>query len=279
MHDRVQRFELERAPLVYAVAQAKFSTVENIAKSIPEFQEKLRMNGYPRMIAGQLTNITFSPQSQLPDTFQTPRWDFHDRERHVGIVLAKDAISLQVAKYSGFEGFCSRFKSALETLNEIVAPALIERLGLRYVNLIRPDAGRSVHEYVQEGLLGIRDERAGVIKSSCFVNYSGVTAAGILSVRSLQRTDGQILPPDLHPMTLSQSVAPVPVGEKILTLDFDHYSDLQQSPIEFSPIEVIQRMWHLHDNITMAFLAATTSVALDEWGLRQSLAEWARGDQ
>jgi uncharacterized protein (TIGR04255 family) len=278
MSSRVHRFELERAPLVYVVAQVKFSTVENIAKSIPDFQDKVRKNGYPRMTAGHLTSLTFSPQSAVPEMLNSPRWDFHDRERRAGLVLTKDAISIHVTNYSNFDEFCKRVKAALDILDETVGPALIERLGLRYVDLVRLEDGRHFYEYVNGGLLGITDRKVEAIKSSCMVNYVAETEIGILAVRSLQRADGQIFPPDLHPMTLTQPVAAIPLGEKFLTLDFDHYSDFQSSPMEFSSAKVADRLWRLHDNITLAFLASTTSVALSEWGQRESLAEWAHHD-
>ncbi len=153
-----------------------------------------------------------------------------------------------------------------QILDAVVAPTLIERIGLRYLDLIRASSDGRFDDYIAPGLLGLTDKDLNVKQSSCFINVAGITELGTLSIRSMQRSDGNFISPDLLPMNLASAHAPVSPGEKITTLDFDHACDLESAPIEFAPDDVVRRLWLLHEPITTAFYAATTSRARRDWG-------------
>ncbi len=266
MSNRADRIQFERAPVVYTVAQVKFSTIESIAKKIPDLQDEFRKIGYPRLSQTELMSLTFSLNAGTPEATRMPRWEFNDKDRHIGVVVGKEAISFHTTHYTSFEDFCSSFSAALKILDTVVAPALIERIGLRYLDLIRASPSGQFDGYIAPGLLGLTDEDLKVKRSSCFVNVVGETELGTLSIRSMQRSDGNFISPDLLPMNLAGSHAPVLPGEKITTLDFDHACDLESAPIEFAPEDVVRRLWLLHEPIATAFYAATTAHARREWG-------------
>jgi uncharacterized protein (TIGR04255 family) len=260
------RFILDRAPVVYAIAQVKFSAVELISNYIPNIQDALRKAGYPRLSEAQMTNIRFTPSGI--ETAAAPRWEFHNRDRTAGIVISKDAVAVHVSKYSDFDQFCGRLKVAMGVLKTIVEPDLIERIGLRYVDVIFNESSGDYASFVHPGLLGLNDCKIGVKQSSCLVNYVGQTDVGTLSIRALQRNDGGFMPPDLYPNTLNLSETGIKPGQKVMTLDLDHFSDHEAAPVEFSEAEALARLWRLHDNLTLAFTASTTNEAWAYWGKR-----------
>jgi len=260
---------LERPPIAYVIAQVKFSAVAGMEKYIAAVQEELRKNSLPRLVTGQLTNIRFAP-SMAAETTVTPRWEFQDRNKTSGVILSTDFIALHLTNYSGFDDFCQRFRRALDVVHRIVGVELIDRIGLRYVDLIRGSEGRDLREYVNPGLMGIPDDAVSATKSSCFVNYVAQTASGTLSIRALQRDDGQVLPPDLQPGTLASATMGISVGDKALTLDIDSFRDFQDKPDEFSPRVAVDWLWRLHGDAIRAFCSAVTAPAMAEWGFKRT---------
>ncbi len=113
MSNRAERIHLERAPVVYTVAQVKFSTIESIGKKIPDLQDEFRKIGYPRLSHSDVVSLTFSMNAGMPETTRMPRWEFNDKDRHFGVVLGKDAISFHTTHYTSFEDLCSSFSAAL----------------------------------------------------------------------------------------------------------------------------------------------------------------------
>ena len=251
---------------MYAVAQIKFSAVGRVSAHIPDIQDELRKAGYPRFAESQITTIQLgSPE----DHSIVPRWEFQNRNKTAGVALSRDSVALHVSRYVAFDEFCERLRTALTIVQSKLGIELVERIGLRYVDVVWPEPSDGFSSFVNPCLLGPADTAVGARESSCFVNFVGRTDRGTLCVRALRRSDGAFLPPDLQQQTLVFNVPDIKQGDTVFTLDLDHFQELEKEPREFSEDDITERLWLLHDNLTRAFLSSVTKTALTSWGMKE----------
>jgi uncharacterized protein (TIGR04255 family) len=254
--------------LVYVVAQVRFSAVESIPKYIPAIQDEFRKQ-FPRFTKGEMQNVRISPTAP-PEISVVPRFEFQNKERTCGIVVQSDSVAVHVSRYSSFDLFCSSLQYVLDTVHSVVTLGLIDRIGLRYVDVVRPSEGEELGQYLHRGLLGLNDADVGVRRSMRMSVYQGETEAGTLRFRLAQRNDGGFLPPDVEPSPLSHEQPDVQPGEIVTLLDFDHFREFTKEPLDFSTDVVLGYLWRLHDNADLAFRAAVTEHALSAWGAEES---------
>ena len=258
---------IKKCPLVYVVAQVRFSAVESIPKYIPAIQEVFRKE-YPRFTRGEIRNLRLNPASP-PEMSVVPRFEFQNKERTCGIVVQSDSVGVHVSRYSSFDVFCSSLQYAMNTVHSVVTLGLIDRIGLRYVDVVRPSEGEELSKYLHAGLLGLNDTEVGVRNSIRMSLYQGETDSGTLLFRLTQRNDRGFLPPDVEPSPLSHDQPEIRPGEIVTLLDFDHFQDFNKEPLDFSTEVVLQYLWRLHDNTDLAFRAAVTPYALNAWGAEE----------
>src|SRR5262245_9125468 len=133
--------KFHKSPLVMVLAQVRTSPVTKMADYAAEVQEQVRRRGFPRLAEGTVQEILLTPGG--PQLRVHPRWEFQDKERTTGIILTQNGVVLHTREYDTFDVFADHLKLALEVVGKVVKPALVERLGLRYVDLIRPEAGET----------------------------------------------------------------------------------------------------------------------------------------
>jgi uncharacterized protein (TIGR04255 family) len=81
------------------------------------------------------------------------RWQFSDPDDTWTVVLAQDSLAIETRAYRHFADFLERLRTVLRALVEHVQPQLGTRLGLRYVNEIRPTS-LDWRQVVRSELLG-----------------------------------------------------------------------------------------------------------------------------
>lgn len=250
---------LTRSPLVLVVTQVRFSAVVAIEKFIPEIQEQLRHKGFPRYGRGQIQELLLQPNAP-PKFNMTDRFEFQNKEENIGIVLTPNSLAVHTNNYKNFEEFGEIVRTAIIVVNRVLQISLLERIGLRYVDLVQLKNGESLSEYLQPGLLGLDVTNLGVTNWMGRTEQSGKTQLGRLNVRCSQSE--QILPPDLFPTSLKYSTS-LHAGEIVTLLDFDHY--VEQSA-DFDTRAVGDMIGELHDAVDLAFRSAVTKTALSRWG-------------
>jgi len=242
------------------LAQVRISPIAKMSDYIADVQERLRQNGFPRFDESTTNEILLQPGMQ-PQMREHPRWDFLNKERSTGIVVTQNAVVLHTNSYDTFDHFAKALRLALDVVREVATPELVERLGLRYVDLIRPSSDESWTAYLQDGFHGLRPEEIGMQQASQRHDIVGTTAIGKLVVRCVQSM-GAFLPPDLLPSTLDYSKVQVPNDELVTLLDLDHYSEESR---DFDVEQVMTTMWNLHENLDLVFRQATTEYAKKKW--------------
>lgn len=257
---------LPRTPLVYVVALVRISAIDSISKYVPDIQDRLRRQGFPRRVEGQLKIVRFAPPSP-PEITSVPRYEFQNRERTVGLVLTPESVALHASRYSTFEEFCELFRVGLDAVHSIANLQLIEQIALRYVDLVMPFEDESLDQYIHSGFLGLNQEELGLDRVVRSFVYRGEAAGTTFAIRLFQRDDGIGLPPDLEAgSTLHHSHASVASNLIVTLLDFDHVAPMERTPIDFSSEAVFSTLYKLHDKTDLAFRAAVTPHARKVWG-------------
>ena len=252
--------QLTRAPLIYVLAQVRTTPVLSIAKFVPEIQERLR-GKYPRFNQHTIQALSFGPEVNAPTQETIQRWEFIDKAGTTGFILDQASLILHTTEYPTFKPFVERLREGLEVIVDVTNVSLIERLGLRYVDLIEAVEGQSVADYVDDGLRGFPLDGVSVNMSVTRTESKARTKEGQIVAKYVEYIDGSVLPNDLMPISLAMSKTPakdVIIGH----LDIDHF---QTETFDFEVDEIVHRMWSLHDTTSKVFKATATNFAMESW--------------
>lgn len=256
---------LPRQPLVHVIAQVRFTPITGIPEHLDVLRRAFKALGMPGFEVSSLQQIKFGADA-VPTTDSTPRWDFFDLERRHGVVLTPEFVMIQTSQYLGYTDLRERFRGVLAAMTELAGTEAIQRIGLRYVDLLRatPELPHpklllapSLRGFSSDAVAGVFDGTA-VTRSETLAQ----TAHGILAVRCWQRGDGGFLPPDIPPAELSYETRLDP-GESVIILDSDHFHGSPQ--MLFNADALIKRFDGLHEVIEHAFWAAASEEALQYW--------------
>jgi uncharacterized protein (TIGR04255 family) len=228
-------------------------------KFVPEIQERLRHSGFPRFVKGQLQELILQADGP-PRVNAVDRFEFLNRDNSVGVLLSPSSLIIQTTKYRNFEDFEKSVATALRVVNSIVKIDLAERIGLRYVDVVRLQDRQTFADYLRPGLLGIDTTELGITANTSRYEFLGVTPMGKLLIRSAQSENP--LPINVVPSSMSLSV-PLKPNEVAAVLDFDHFVE---ESAEFDVDQILSTLQDLHDGINRAFRNAVTSQALTFWG-------------
>lgn len=152
---------LPRAPLVRVLTQIKFPTILSIGTSDSEvaaFQEKIR-GIYPILEREQSVMIVGSPNA--PEVRSGIVWKFRDLKNQWQVALAADFITLEAIQYSSRADFCARLENVLAAVQATYAPSAALRVGVRYVDCIKPPHIDRIEELIQSAVLGIHRTELG----------------------------------------------------------------------------------------------------------------------
>lgn len=258
--------KLQNSPLVLVLVQVRIAPVLQMEEYVPELQERLRRAGFPGYVSGEDLQFQLGPS---PAVQRAPRWEFQNKQQTESVVLGQNFIAVQTSVYDVYEAFEELFSGPLQVLAEVVEPTLVQRIGLRYVDLVRPRPDEDVSVYLEPSLHGLAAHDVGAIDLLSRFEMLAQTKVGTMRIRCQQSTEGSPLPPDLRHATLdfSSTVAHgLDRGELVTFLDFDHFST---DPIDYDPSGIVDAVGQLHDNLDQAFRAAVTRHALEVWGMQE----------
>lgn len=251
--------ELARNPLTAVLAQVVISPVLKMESFLPSIQDDLRKNGFPGYRREDSQEIQIGP---TPAVKVATRWLFIDKDNCNAVILTPGAVVLQTSRYEKFEKFTELAKTALGIIGKHAEISLSQRLGLRYVNLIRPEKDKELNHYLQPGLMGLEDHKLTKKKLASRFEFLGETEMGRLLIRLFYSDKGRSLPPDLDDLRLIHEKSKP--GERTAILDIDHFSIKQR---DYSPESLVSDFWNLHEYTDRAFRESVTPAALEDWKL------------
>jgi uncharacterized protein (TIGR04255 family) len=149
---------LARPPLSRVVVQARFSSVLKIdgRDGVAPFQELVRAD-YPLLeeVTAHQLKFDMSAGAGAFNPVTNKVWRFSDAARTVTLSLTTDAVTLEARAYPGRVAFMARWASVLERLEQVFAPGLVLRTGVRYLNRLNGDSLERLPEWVRSSLIGV----------------------------------------------------------------------------------------------------------------------------
>jgi uncharacterized protein (TIGR04255 family) len=229
----------------------------------PKIQDSLRRKGYP-LVKTQLIQELVTVDG-IPTPSLTRRWQVQNKDKTRSVIITKDFVVFQTTTYSSFDDFVQEVEVAVETVASEVQALVIQRVGLRYVDLVREANGKTWKDFVHPGVQGLTS--ALFIDKTQHHLYQCVsdTSKGKMIVRLIQNRQGQVLPPDLADSDdlqprLDQPLQP---DELLTILDLDHFSPHQE---DYRAGWVGEQAWSLHDDLDQVFRKSlVTEMALESW--------------
>lgn len=248
---------LLRSPLVCVLAQVRFSSVLRIdtKEGAATFQDRVRAD-YPlfEAVASQQLHVEMAPMGPVMRTVPSTVLRFSDASRAAQLTLATDTVTLEVSSYEGRDRFLARWANLLTRVEEVFAPGLALRLGLRYANRVHdPVALARLPEFIRPNLIGVAQPDLR--------NF--VTQA--LSEASIQIEEGRlmlrwgVLPPNA---TIDPTILP-PVSSNSWIIDIDAFLE-EQRP--FSGRELNPLFRRLSERAYAVFRYAITDTGLEFFG-------------
>lgn len=257
--------QLPNAPLVYVLAQVRFTHVPHIEKRCENFHE-LVFASYPRLEKERIDQISIEDgQPKIGDSLQ--RWHLSDGSKTTGLILEAGSLVLHTTDYVTSKEFLAELKRVLSEFQQVLPEkgVLVSRLGLRYVDLLLPEDGLVVDEQVIETLRLPDLESIGRPKRmDQVVSYSTATG-GTMVIRHRQSTEPNVLPADLFPVRLNPArrlARPRPKDAIVGLLDYDHYIEQEQP---FAVDAIVSTFRKLREISSATFKATTTSEANVKW--------------
>jgi len=232
-----------------------------IGDYVPRIHAKLRRK-FPIVNESVIQEVLLLSGAPSPAPYR--RWEMVSRDKNRSVVLTSNFVVFQTSAYTVFEEFLADLAEAVDVVATEVEAVQIERVGLRYIDLVRPSDRRSWRDYVRPGLHGFESSILKPHTQSQLFQSVAETDRGTLVVRLFQNREAKILPPDLVNGGLIRNVDPAPQpGELLTLLDLDHYSTPN---IEYERGCVEREGWALHDGLDHVFRESlVTPAALETW--------------
>jgi len=257
--------QMPNAPLIYVLAQVRFTQVPRMDKRWEDFHENI-FESYPKAETERMEQVTIKDgQPAIGNRIQ--RWHLSDESRTTGIILDAGMLIFHTTNYKTSDIFFSELKDALDAFRQILPETgvSVSRLGLRYLDLLLPEGDLSVDQQVIDvfhlpNLLNIGKAQ----RMDQVVTYQ-TPCNGTMVIRHRQSVSSDVLPADIFPNKLkpaSRLQRERPKDTVTGILDYDHFIEEEQS---FSSESIIAGFHKLHGVSSAAFKATTTESAFTEW--------------
>lgn len=250
-------------PLAYVVAELVISPYYSMAATVPGLQDSLRA-GYPRTLEAQELVL----DSNAPPGAPQQVWQLLSADQHRGVQIGQRAISLHATSYVNSHDFLGQWSEVLQAIANADLGAYVERVGLRYVDLIVPDTGNRPNDYLAAGLRGVPIPQGGVLKSGMWVISFEVDDRTINVRTAAPSPEGILLPPNLHalplrkPAIMSAAEQRMKAFESIGLVDIDCLSEVQEV---FEPLKIAERFASMHELTSTTFQSMLSETALEQW--------------
>ena len=254
---------LANAPVVYVLTQIRFSAVLKMEEYVPAIQEQLR-GDYPRFErqqTHQIGPIEIGPQGQTisPSASAASRWVFRDKADVSGFILDQSSLVFHTSKYADFPEFRDRLMVGASIVQETAKIPLVERVGLRYVDLIMPEENETLDQYVNPGLVGFSISTLDKDVNQQYI--SAPTKLGQIVVRFTKAKLSSPLPPDLS--MLAPRIQRKPKSNRVSAiLDTDHFSE---KSMDFDHDRLARIVTDLQAPVADIFKSAITDHAVQKW--------------
>jgi uncharacterized protein (TIGR04255 family) len=244
---------LAHAPLVRVLTQIRFPEILAIEKKefVAPFQEEIR-SIYPVLRQEQGRSIIFSPEGINPGKPETA-WRFGDKKNEWRLSLTPSFVSLETTKYGSRNEFIARLDVVLAALIKHVHPAMVDRIGVRYIDRVEGPAFERLSALVRPEVLGLKASNLDGTIMHCVQETAFELGPFQLLARSA------VVPPNATP----DPTVVEPVDGPSWLLDLDMFST---QSVPFESQAVVQQVKLLSERTYAFFRWAVTDEFLKEYG-------------
>jgi len=261
--------KMANATVYYAVAQARFNTIANMAHYVDAVQDAFRRRDFTTFETHESTVIDFDDSTQTVNSSKSPAWFFAQADRKAGFMVSQTSILFHTTHYETSADFLPKLLEGLKIVHEIVGLAHVARIGLRYLDAVLPRSGESPYAYIVPTLHGIDLRGESVlyrVHEAVFPIEAAPPATDSLLVSRVHWRKGAVaFPPDLivypHTLAAKDSFIAWGTGEHIV-IDTDHFVS-GQFPIDDAVLSAELRS--LHGRSKDVFNTVITQHARDAW--------------
>lgn len=146
---------LPDAPLIRVIAQVRFAEILSVQNPffVAPFQEALRSK-YPVLEQEDAQDVVLEPEGVAAARRRTT-WRFRELDGAWRVSLAPDFVALETTNYTSRSDFLERLKVILQAAQEHLRPAVVQRLGMRYIDRVQGDDAQEIERLVRRELLAI----------------------------------------------------------------------------------------------------------------------------
>lgn len=258
---------LPNAPVQYVLGVLRFPRASDPGKLVALTQEHIR-DKYPisAEFAAPQIQVEMGPDGLRVEEQQLKFWQFSSLDKGWAVLIGSDMIALHTASYIDHDDFIRRFWEALEPAfaDKVAGIQFVQALAMRYVDVIEPNEGETLDQYLVPSVLPSNINIAGAELDGGVMATSYRTSSGNLRLQVLRRPP-TVLPPELmNPMTVSNNWGQSRPAGDFAVLDMDHGQGFE--PLRASKeVDVKALMLNLHSKIRSIFDAAVTPHAMTVW--------------
>lgn len=165
MPEGLDRTVLATPPLVVTLAQVRFEERAELAEAsvASALRQPMAAHGLTSATQVHVQQVVVGASEAGAEAESSGKiaagWQFKAPGDAIVVTVLRDQMSMEVKKYPGWDEFSTLWRSCVEGVLSIVKPELVMRLGLRYVNRVRPRgvadaAGWAASNLVDQAFLG-----------------------------------------------------------------------------------------------------------------------------
>jgi uncharacterized protein (TIGR04255 family) len=227
---------LPRAPLVSVVAQVRFALhlpAQNPDR-VATFQEAIG-DRFPHLISQKIAipSVSLTPAgiaTQFGNDVMV-HWRFSDQASYQWrVTLTPEFITLETKAYKSRNDFLERFEGILQALEDTLAPKLMVRFGMRYIDQITGDQLSEIGKLFRSEVFGVAGSLGNVKARHLLTELSAPAEPGDLTARWGMLQANMTIDPNLVP----------PIQEDSWLLDLD-VSKTQEHPFETAYLSATAR--------------------------------------
>jgi uncharacterized protein (TIGR04255 family) len=212
---------LPLCPLARVIAQVRFPLILSLEKRefIAPLQEAIRTT-YPVLRPEQTQGILLGPLGAASGPKQIV-WRFSDVDGAWRVSLTPEFVAIETRSYTSRDDFLARLRFVLDAFCQHFEPALVQRLGVRYIDRATGDALANIGNLVRPEVLGILStpvsEHAQHSLTQTLFNLPG-SEEEMMARWGLVPANATVDPNAIEP-----------IREPSWVLDLDMFSSVQQS--------------------------------------------------
>lgn len=144
-------------PIVLVAVEIRHPTADVLTPSENRALKHLLSTRVPIERPGQVMAVQFSSGLTAPSAAVTERFPrYMNRDLTLAVSIRKEAVTVEATRYEGWQEFKDVVMQVLDARMKIAPIAGVERVGVRYINEIRPprEPDSTWNPWVQPSLLG-----------------------------------------------------------------------------------------------------------------------------